>query len=57
MPLGAIVGGIVAGTFGLAAPFIVAGIGHLVVLVLGWRLLGRAGRAGPANLPGTPSAG
>jgi MFS family permease len=57
MPLGAIVGGIVAGTFGLAAPFIVAGIGHLVVLVLGWRLLGRADRAGPANLPGTPSAG
>jgi MFS family permease len=42
MPLGAIIGGIVAAQFGLAAPFAVAGIGHLVVLALGWRLLARA---------------
>jgi MFS family permease len=42
MPLGAIIGGLVAGTFGLAAPFVVAGIGHILVLVVGWRLLARA---------------
>ncbi|HET9520211.1 MAG TPA: MFS transporter [Candidatus Limnocylindrales bacterium] len=45
MPLGAALGGVVAGTFGLAAPFTLAGLGHIVVLVLGWRLLARAGRA------------
>ena len=42
MPLGAVLGGLVAANFGLAAPFIVAGVGHVVVLVLGWRLLARA---------------
>ena len=42
MPLGAILGAVVAATFGLAAPFVVAGVGHVVVLVLGWRLLARA---------------
>jgi MFS family permease len=42
MPVGAIIGGIVAATFGLTAPFIVAGIGHMLVVVLGWRLLARA---------------
>lgn len=43
MPLGAALGGVVAGNFCLAAPFTLAGIGHLVVLVLGGRLLARAG--------------
>jgi predicted MFS family arabinose efflux permease len=44
MPVGAALGGIVAGNFGLAAPFTLAGIGHLAVVALGWRLLARAGR-------------
>lgn len=44
MPVGAALGGVVAGNFGLAAPFTLAGIGHLAVLVLGWRFLARAGR-------------
>jgi hypothetical protein len=44
MPVGAALGGVVAGNFGLAAPFTLAGIGHVAVLVFGWRLLARAGR-------------
>ena len=42
MPIGAIIGGLVAGSFGLTAPFVVAGVGHVIVLLGGWRLLGRA---------------
>lgn len=45
MPLGAAFGGVVAANFGLAAPFTLAGLGHLLVLILGWRLLARAGAA------------
>ncbi|HEX7222194.1 MAG TPA: MFS transporter [Candidatus Limnocylindrales bacterium] len=42
MPLGAIFGGLVATQFGLTAPFVVAGVGHFVVVAGGWRLLARA---------------
>lgn len=45
MPLGALLGGLVASRFGLGAPFLVAGLGHALVLVVGWSLLRRADRA------------
>jgi MFS family permease len=45
MPLGALLGGVVASTFGLGAPFLVAGLGHGLVLLAGWSLLRRADEA------------
>lgn len=53
MPLGALIGGVVAAQFGLGAPFLVAGAGHMVILVLGWRVLARAeAEAGAPRLGG-----
>jgi MFS family permease len=45
MPLGALLGGLVASRFGLSAPFLVAGLGHALVLLAGWSLLRRADQA------------
>jgi MFS family permease len=45
MPLGALLGGLVASRFGLGAPFLVAGLVHALVLVGGWSLLRRADQA------------
>jgi hypothetical protein len=53
MPVGALIGGLVAARFGLGAPFVVAGIGHMVILVLGWRVLARA--EAEAGAPGLGS--
>jgi MFS family permease len=54
MPVGALIGGLVAARFGLGAPFVVAGIGHMVILVLGWRVLARAEAEAGAPLLGDP---
>jgi hypothetical protein len=45
MPLGALLGGVVASSFGLTAPFLVAGLSHGLVLIAGWSLLRRADQA------------
>jgi MFS family permease len=45
MPLGALLGGVVASGFGLSAPYLLAGLGHGLVLVAGWSLLRRADQA------------
>jgi MFS family permease len=42
MPVGALLGGAIAAQFGLGAPFILAGVGALAMLVIGWRYLGTA---------------
>jgi MFS family permease len=40
--LGSVVGGVVAATFGLTAPLVVLGAVQGLLLVFGWRLMGRA---------------
>src|SRR5215208_5116914 len=42
IPLGSVVGGVVAATFGLTAPLVVLGAVQGLLLVFGWRLMGRA---------------
>jgi MFS family permease len=42
IPLGAVIGGIVAAQFGLTAPLVVLGAVQGTLLVLGWRLMGHA---------------
>jgi hypothetical protein len=57
MPLGAIFGGLVATQFGLTAPFVVAGVGHFVVVAGGWRLLARADAVSSRSVaPGAPDS-
>ena len=51
IPLGAAIGGVVAATFGLTAPLIVLGATQALLLVVGWRLMGRA-----ASSPATAEA-
>jgi MFS family permease len=42
IPLGSVIGGVVAATFGLTAPLVVLGVVQGLLLVVGWRLMGRA---------------
>jgi predicted MFS family arabinose efflux permease len=51
-PLGAILGGVLAAAFGLRSPFLVGGVGFLVLLIVTWRVFSNetievAGAAGP----------
>jgi len=39
MPIGALLGGMVASAFGLRAPFVFAGLGYVVAIALAWRII------------------
>jgi MFS family permease len=57
MPLGALLGGVLAGLFGLRAPFVVAG-GILAALAVALvPAIGRLDRAAPTPHAGEPKAG
>lgn len=56
IPLGSLVGGVVAATFGLTAPLIVLGAVQATLLVGGWGLMGKAASPRPNGEEAPPSA-